>query len=179
MNLTPVCFSIATVMIWSSCFEPVERRIGRKRGRKQIRQGDDDLVWITFRLLHVEKALGPRASGLVDDDHRLLHQLVLGNDALNDPRHLIGAPAGAGGNDELHRFRGLPGRKRLNGYGRPRGEQRERRGLTPGTNGKVAHRSPPIAKIPNGMDPIDSCGSIYFMQSYLRVDYRHKLLTQP
>src|SRR6266478_6333296 len=120
---------------------PIERRIGRKGGRKQIRQGDDELVRVAFRLLDVQEALGTRASGLVDDDHRLLHQLVLGNDALNDPRHLIGAPAGAGGNDELHRPSGLPGRKRLNGYGCPRGEQRERRGLTPRTIGKVAHFS--------------------------------------
>src|SRR5438132_164519 len=119
---------------------PIERRIGRKGSREQIRQGDDELVRVAFRLLDVQEALGTRASGLVDDNHRLLHQLVLGNDALNDPRHLVGAPAGAGGNDELHRLSGLPGRKRLNGYGRGR-EQRERRGLTPRQIVNVTHFS--------------------------------------
>ena len=159
---------------------PVERRMSRKRGREQVRQGDDDLVRITFRLLHVEKPLRARPTRLVDDHHRLLHQLVLGNDALNNPGHLVGAPTGAGRNDELHRFRGFPGRKRLNRYGRG-SEQRQRSGPAPIAIGKVAHRSPPIAKTPNGMDPPSASAvpSILFTCRISRVDYRHKLLTQP
>ncbi len=100
---------------------------------------------VALGFLDVEKTLGARAAGLVDDDHGLLHQLVLGDDALDEPRHLVGTTAGSGRNDEFHRFRGLPGRKRLNRCGRPRGEQRKRRGLAPGTIGKVAHFTPPIA----------------------------------
>jgi hypothetical protein len=64
-------------------------------------------VMIAARCLEVEEAFAAGAARLVDDDHRLLHQTVLGDDALDRPRHLIGAAAGAGRNDELdgpHRF---------------------------------------------------------------------------
>src|SRR5207245_4067053 len=54
--------------------------------------------------------------------------------------------------------RGFPGRKRLGGHGRGRGEQRQRSGSAPVAIGKVAHRSPPIARTPNGMDPISTGG---------------------
>ena len=49
------------------------------------------------------KPFGAGAAGLVDDDERLRHQVVLLDDALDHARHLIGAAAGAGRNDELDR----------------------------------------------------------------------------
>ena len=158
----PVAFSTATVMIWSSCLEPVppifiepcgasftrldellrvlvrlvgihpehefverqhrdrrqilpvEGNAGRERRGEQVRQRDDDLVRISGRRLHVEEAFAAGAARLVDHDHRLLHQIVLGDDALDRARHLIGAAAGAGRNDEFDRARRLPGRGRGN-----------------------------------------------------------------
>jgi hypothetical protein len=80
----------------------------RKRRRKEIRQRDDDLVRVALRLLYGEKTLGAGATRLVHRDQRLLHQIVLGDDALNQPRHLVGAAAGAGRNYELDRFGRLP-----------------------------------------------------------------------
>ena len=154
-----MAFSTATVMIWSSCFDPVppifmlpagrllhgvdvvldglvrlvgidpehefverqhrdrrqvlpvEGNAGRQRRREQVRQGDDDLVRIVRRRLDVEEAFAAGAAGLVDDDHRLLHQIVLGDDALDRARHLVGAAAGAGGYDEFDRANRLPGRR--------------------------------------------------------------------
>ena len=61
--------------------------------------------------LDVEEAFGAGAARLVDDDHRLLHQVVLGDDALDEARHLVGAAAGAGGNDELDGAHRLPCRR--------------------------------------------------------------------
>ena len=58
--------------------------------------------------LDVEEALGAGAAGLVDHHERLLHEIVLLDDALNHAGHLIGAAAGAGRNDELDRLGGLP-----------------------------------------------------------------------
>ena len=75
---------------------PVERHARRERRREQVRQRDDDLVGIALRPLHVEEAFGPGAARLVDDDQRLLHQVVLGDHALEEARHLVGAAAGAG-----------------------------------------------------------------------------------
>ena len=71
-----------------------------------------------------EEALGARAAGLVDDDERPRRQLVLLGDAGDQARHLIGAAAGAGGNDELDRLGRLPRRR---GAARPpsSGESRE------------------------------------------------------
>ena len=62
-----------------------------------------------LRLLDLEEAFGAGAAALVDGDHRLLHQVVLGDHALDEARHLVGAAAGAGGDDELHGLGGLPG----------------------------------------------------------------------
>jgi hypothetical protein len=58
----------------------------------------------------------PGAARLVDDDQRLLHQLVLDDDALDQARHLVGTAAGAGGHDELDRFAGLPRGQRRAGH---------------------------------------------------------------
>ena len=155
-----MAFSTATVMIWSSCFEPVppifmepggrglhgidvlfrglvrlvgihpehelverqhrdrreilpvERNAGRERGGEEVGERDDDLVRISARSLEVEEAFAAGAARLVDDDHRLLHQIVLGDDALDRARHLVGAAAGAGRNDELDGAHRLPCRGR-------------------------------------------------------------------
>ncbi len=66
------------------------------------------LCGLSARRLQVEEAFAAGATRLVDDDHRLLHQIVLGDDALDRPRHLIGAAAGAGGNDEFDGAHRLP-----------------------------------------------------------------------
>src|SRR6185312_1324397 len=108
---------------------PRERHAGRHRRREQVRQRDDDLVGIALRALHVEEAFGAGAAGLVDDDHRLLHQVVLGDDALQEARHLVGAASGAGRDDERDRLGGLP----REGGRRQRGTQRERRRKRDGT----------------------------------------------
>jgi hypothetical protein len=71
-------------------------------------------VRIAARCLEVEEAFAPGAARLVDDDHRLLHQIMLGDDALDRPRHLIGAAAGAGGNDEFDGPHWLPSGGRWN-----------------------------------------------------------------
>ena len=63
------------------------------------------------------KPSAPAPPALLIDDHRLLHQIVLGDDALDEARHLVGAAAGAGGDDELDRAVGsqafAAGAKRL------------------------------------------------------------------
>ena len=87
---------------------PVERNSGCERGGEEVGECDDDLVRISWRSLDVEEAFAAGAARLVDDDHRLLHQIVLGDDALDGARHLIGAAAGAGGNDELDWSHRLP-----------------------------------------------------------------------
>ena len=61
-----------------------------------------------FDFLHLQEAFGTRPAALVDGDHRLLHQVVLGHHALDEAGHLVGAAAGAGRDDELHRLGRLP-----------------------------------------------------------------------
>jgi hypothetical protein len=131
MNLVPEAFSIATVMIWSSCLEvilgrlvrcvgrdpqhevierqhrhrrqflPVERHARGKGGGKHVGERDDDLVSIALRRLDVEKALRAGTARLVDRYHRLPHQAVLGDHALGEARHLVRPAAGSGRDDEL------------------------------------------------------------------------------
>jgi hypothetical protein len=67
------------------------------------------LCGIVSRALDVEKAFAAGAARLVDDNHRLLHQIVLGDDALDGAGHLIGAAAGARGYDEFNRANRFPG----------------------------------------------------------------------
>ena len=87
------------------------------------------LCGLPLRVLDVEEALAAGAAGLVDHHHRLLHQVVLGDDALDGARHLVGAAAGTGRHDDLDRPRRLPCRLR-NGNGgraqRDRGAERPR-----------------------------------------------------
>ena len=68
------------------------------------------LCGLPLRALDVEEALAAGAAGLVDHHHRLLHQAVLGDDALHGARHLVGAAAGTGGHDDLDRAGRLPRR---------------------------------------------------------------------
>jgi hypothetical protein len=65
-------------------------------------------VGIACRDLGIDKALGSAAATLVGDDDRLLHQLVLGDDRLHDTGEVVRTAAGAGRDDELDLFRGLP-----------------------------------------------------------------------
>ena len=76
---------------------------------KRFGQGNDDLVRVPIGALHVEKAFGARAAGLVDDDEGLIHQVVLLNNTLNHARHLVGAPARACGHDEFNGLGRFPG----------------------------------------------------------------------
>ena len=87
---------------------PVEGDAGGERRGEQVGQRDDDLVRIVARVLDVEEAFAAGAAGFVDDHHRLLHQIVLADDALDGARHLVGAAAGAGRDDELDRAGRLP-----------------------------------------------------------------------
>src|SRR5262249_12105947 len=74
------------------------------------------LAFLTSR-----KPSAPRPARLVDDDQGLLHQVVLGDHALDEAGHLVGAAAGAGGDDELDRLGRLP-----RGDCRERGERKAR-----------------------------------------------------
>ena len=62
--------------------------------------------------LAVDVAFGSASAGLVDDDDRLVGQLVLGDDVLHRAGEVVGAAAGTGGCDELDRLGGLPGERR-------------------------------------------------------------------
>src|SRR3712207_8639277 len=53
------------------------RHAGRERCGEQVREGDDDLVRVPGRGLDVEEAFRACPARLVDDDERLLHQVVL------------------------------------------------------------------------------------------------------
>ena len=80
------------------------------------------------RVLHIEEAFAAGATRLVDDDHRLLHQAVLGDDALDGARHDVGAAARPGGDDEFDWPGRLPGRgRRHRRNGGPQGGERAER----------------------------------------------------
>jgi len=91
---------------------PRHRDAGGERRGEQVGERDHQLVRVVARAFDVEEALAAGAARLVDDHHGLLHQIVLGDDALDHPRHLVGAAAGAGGDDELDVARGIPGQRR-------------------------------------------------------------------
>ena len=88
---------------------PVEGHAGGKWRRKQIRQGDHDLVRIAGCALDGQKAFGTGATRLVDHDDRLLGEVVLGHHTLDEARHLVGAATGASGHNKLDRLGRLPG----------------------------------------------------------------------
>ena len=87
---------------------PAERHARGHRRGEQVGERDDDLVGVALGVLHVEEALGAGAAGLVLDHHRLLHQVVLGDHALDEPGHLVGAASRSRGNDELDGLGGFP-----------------------------------------------------------------------
>src|SRR3546814_183342 len=73
--------------------------------------------------LDVEETFGPGAARPVDHDHRSGHQVVLGHDPLDEPRHLVGSAARTGRHDEGHLFGRLPRR-----HGRCRHDRRYQSG---------------------------------------------------
>ena len=77
------------------------------------------LCGLPSEFLHVQEAFAARSAGLVHDDQRLLHEVVLLNDALDHAGHLVGAAARAGRHDEFHRLGGLPLGLRLIHAGKP------------------------------------------------------------
>ena len=66
------------------------------------------LCGLPRELFTSRKPSPPAPPALLITHHRLLHQIVLGDDALDGARHLIGAAAGAGRNDEFDRTGRLP-----------------------------------------------------------------------
>ena len=89
---------------------PVKRHAGRQRCSEKVGQGDYDLVRITLGFLQREKTFRARATRFVHGDQRLLHQVMFGNDALNEARHLIGATTCTRRNHKLHGLGGFPRR---------------------------------------------------------------------
>ncbi len=87
---------------------PAERQVADHRHRVQRGRGHQQLVRIALRRLGVHQALGTAGAGLVDHDDRLAHQLVLGDDALDRARHLVGRTARAERHDDLDRLGRLP-----------------------------------------------------------------------
>jgi hypothetical protein len=79
---------------------------------------------ITLLTLDMEEALGAGPARLVHHDERLRTELVLLGKPRDQARHLIGPPAGAGGDHELDGLGGLPGR---GGRGRCERDKREGR----------------------------------------------------
>ena len=63
---------------------------------------------IALGTFDVQKAFRTSTARLVDDDHRLLHELVLDDDALDQARHLVSTTTGARWHNKLHRLGRLP-----------------------------------------------------------------------
>src|SRR5262249_51788810 len=88
----------------------------------------DDLVRVALRTLCVEEALAAGAARLVQDDERLIHEIVLLDDALQRARHLVGAAARARRHDEFNRLGRLPLGSRRTRHDKPgRNSQRDAR----------------------------------------------------
>jgi hypothetical protein len=97
---------------------PVERNAGGQRRGEKIRKRDNELVRIAARTFDVEKAFTAGPTGLVDHRQRLLHQIVFGDYALDDPCHLVGTAASACRYNDLRRPGRLPGSLRCRYTGR-------------------------------------------------------------
>src|SRR6185503_2881003 len=88
---------------------PVERDLGRQRQHVDERVGEQDPVRVARARLHVDQRFGPRGAALQRHHDGLLHQIVLLDGRLHHAGHLVGGTPGAGGDDDLDGFRGLPG----------------------------------------------------------------------
>ena len=106
---------------------PAEGHAGGVGRGKEVRQRDDDVVGVAGRLLDLEKAFRSGSATLVQGDERLFHQVVLGDHALKEARHLVGAAAGAGGDDELHRLGGFPASCSICGHQEYGGDRQQHR----------------------------------------------------
>ena len=69
-----------------------------------IRSAENDLVRIADLRLAVGVPFGAAAAALVDDDNRLIGELVFGDDALHRARNVVGSTARTGGGNELDRL---------------------------------------------------------------------------
>src|SRR5262249_12872568 len=87
---------------------PTERNAGGQRRSEQVREGNDQLVFVALGILDVEKTFAAGSAGLVDHHYGLFRQIVLGNDALHHARHLIGSAASSGGHYDFDWFGGFP-----------------------------------------------------------------------
>ena len=108
----------------------VEGDLGDERLLPGIRRAEDHLVGIARGGLAVDIAFRAAAAGLVDDDDRLVRQLVLGDDVLHRAGDIVGAAARTCGCHELDRLLGLPRRERGRAAccdGRTDGQQKQRR----------------------------------------------------
>jgi hypothetical protein len=81
---------------------PVEGHAGGQRRGEEVGEGDDQHMRVAAGRLRLEEAFRAGAAGLVHHHDGLAHQLVLGDDALDDAGHLVGAATGARRHDELH-----------------------------------------------------------------------------
>ena len=87
---------------------PVERHAGRKRRGEQVRQRDDDLVRVALASLTSRKPSAPAPPDLLTTIIGCFISLCLVTMPWIDARHLVGAAAGAGGNDEFDGPHRLP-----------------------------------------------------------------------
>src|SRR6185312_15783740 len=86
------------------------RELGDLRQQVLVVGAERHAVRVADRRLAVEEPFGAAAATLVEDDDRLLGELVLDDDRLHGAREHVGAAAGAGGDDELDRLARLPRR---------------------------------------------------------------------
>src|SRR5690606_39031159 len=87
---------------------PAERCPRAQRRGEQVRQCDDDLMWVAFAVLDLEEAFRTGAARLVDHHDGLVHQLMLADDSLDEPGHLISTAASSRRDDEGDRLGRLP-----------------------------------------------------------------------
>jgi hypothetical protein len=83
--------------------------LAHRRGVEAVERHHDRVIGVqTTRVLEVDERLGPGPAGLVDRHEGLGGELVLLDDALHQARHLVGATALAGHDDEVDGLLGLP-----------------------------------------------------------------------
>ena len=102
--------------------------LGDVRQQVGIVGTEDDAVRIALGALAVDIAFGAGATALVHHHDRLLGELVLGDDRLDDAGEIIGAAAGARSDDELDRLGRLPGLRGTDAAKREHASERSRNG---------------------------------------------------